>query len=969
MSGYRLPPPAGAWLDRSQAFEFRFNGRTVPAFAGDTVASALLALGIVQVGRSYKLHRPRGIFTCGVEEPSGLLDVGLGPECTPNTRATDIAARPGLVTRTGNAWPSLRFDLAAINSKFAALLPAGFYYKTFMWPHWHLFEPTIRRMAGLGSAAEAADPQRYDEVSRDVDMLVVGGGVAGMQAAIAAAQSGRQVVLLEGSVQVGGWALAQPGQAADATSHWRKALADAGVEVLTRCTAFGLYDHHLVGAAQEVGSGGVRERILKFRTRHIVLATGAFERPMLFPDNDRPGTMLAGAVQRYAHHYGVACGRRVVIAAACDSAYGVAASLVRAGVQVAAIVDHRPAAASRGLQAAVDVPVHFASAVVAVGGGKAVQQVTVASHEGGPAVRIDADCIASAGGWTPAVNLYSMAGGKLRWVQEASMFVPDRQLPGIDTVGACAGVFDVDAALEHARAIGRGTAAATPVGGLGHVPANNTPSDAAFAALGRSPGKTFVDLQNDVSASDVALAARENYRSVEHLKRYTTMGMATDQGKTSNINALVLMGSHTARAPAEVGTTKFRPPFKPVTLNALAAGRAGERLRPLKRMPGHHWHLGHGPAMEEFGGWLRPAAYPLPGEDLVAAAQREALHVRTHVGLFEGSPLGKIEVFGPDAGAFLDLMYVGTMSSLAVGQARYGVLLDENGVIFDDGIVARLAPDHFWVNTTSGGVERVALAFEEWQQCEFLEHRVLITPVTSAWGNVTVAGPRAWSLLEAAGFDPALAPGAMKHMTMRETTFGGLRMRVLRASFSGELGYEINLQSLHTQALLERLAQVGAAFQARPYGVEALNVMRVEKGFIHLGSDTDGTTSPADVGLHRAIAKKAANFVGRRSLLRPAATDPTRMQLVGLLPIDRRSVPPVGAHIANQPPPTAIEGYVTSSCHSPVLGHPVALAMLRGGNARLGERINAFHLGRAIPVEVVKPSFFDPQGARLDGAR
>ena len=969
MSGYRLPHPAGAWLDRSAPLQFSFNGRAVSGYAGDSVASALIAQGIVQVGRSYKLHRPRGILTCGVEEPTGLLDVGLGPTCTPNTRATDIRARAGLVTRTGNAWPSLGFDIAALNSKFAALLPAGFYYKTFMWPHWHLFEPTIRRMAGLGSAADAADPERYDEVSRSVDVLVVGGGVAGMEAAIAAARAGRQVVLLEGDVQVGGWTLAQPGQSTEATSRWLQALANAGVEVLTRCTAFGLYDHQMVGAVRSVESARVREQVIKFRAARIILATGAFERPMLFPDNDRPGVMLAGAVQRYAHHYGVACGQRVVIAAACDSAYAVAASLERAGVQVAAIVDRRPESASRGRRAPSNVPIHFDSAIVAVRGSKAVQEVTVASNAGGSTDRIEADCVASAGGWTPAVNLYSMAGGKLRWVAESSMFVPDRALAGIACVGACAGVFDDAAAVDHAQAVGRGETLAAPVGGLGAVPADSTPSDAAFAALGRAPGKTFVDLQNDVSASDVALAARENYRSVEHLKRYTTMGMATDQGKTSNINALVLMGRHTDRAPAEVGTTKFRPPFKPVTLNALAAGRSGERLRPLKRMPGHHWHLPHGPALEEFGGWLRPAAYPRPGEDLVAAAQREALHVRTHAGLFEGSPLGKIEVFGPDAAAFLDLMYVGTMSSLAVGQARYGVLVDETGVIFDDGIVARLADNHFWVNTTSGGVDRVALAFEEWRQCEFLEHRVLVTPVTSAWGNVTVAGPKAWAILEAAGFDASLAPTAMKHMTMRETTYGGVRLRVLRASFSGELGYEINLPALHTQSLLERLAQAGQPFHLRPYGVEALNVMRVEKGFIHLGSDTDGTTTPGDVGLDRAIAKKAANFVGRRSLLRPAATDPRRMQLVGLLPVDRRTVPPVGAHIANQAPPAAIEGYVTSSCHSPVLGHPVALAMLAGGNARLGERISAYHLGKAVPVEVVKPSFLDPQGVRLNGGQ
>jgi sarcosine oxidase subunit alpha len=926
MSGYRLAAPAGAWIDRTRPVRFVFNGNEVQGFAGDTVASALLASGLVHVARSFKLHRPRGVFSCGVEEPSALLDVGLGGERTPDTRATDIEAADGMVCQPGNAWPSLSLDIAAINARFAALLPAGFYYKTFMWPHWQLFEPTIRAMAGLGYAADAPDPDRYDEVSRQVEVLVVGGGAAGAQAALAATQAGAQVLLLE------------------ATPHLAQAdaLRAAGVECHTRCTVFGLYDHGLAAAVQTV-SGVVRERLWKIRAPRIVVAIGAFERPMLFPDNDRPGVMLASAVEQHAVRYGVACGQRIVVATACDSGYRTARALKAAGIEVAAIVDARE---HSGAEAPEGVAVHRASAIVAVAGKRAVRGITIAPQAGGALRRIDADCIASAGGWAPAVNLHSMAGGKLRWVEDTSMFVPKGALPGIETVGACAGHFDV---------------------ALGTVPADNRPSAAALASLGRKPGKVFVDLQNDVSASDVELAARESYRSVEHLKRYTTMGMATDQGKTSNVNALVLMGAHTNRTPDQVGTTKFRPPFKPVTLNAIAGGRSGERYKPLKRMPGHAWHEARGAAMEEFGGWLRPAAYPQAGEGLIAAAEREAMRVRTEVGLFEGSPLGKIEVIGPDAADFLDLMYVGTMSTLAVGSARYGLLINENGVIFDDGIVSRLGPEHFFVNTTSGGAERVALAFEEWLQCEYVKHRVLVAPVTSVWGNVTVSGPKAWQLLQAAGFDAALAPAAMKHMTSRETEYGGLAMRMLRASFGGELGYEINLPALHTQALLERLWDVGHDFGVVPYGVEALMIMRTEKGFLHVGGDTDGTTLPGDVGMDRGIARKAANFVGRRSLLRPAAKDPHRMQLVGLLPRDRRTRLPVGAHVCASKPPAAIEGFVTSSCYSPVLGQPVALGMLQRGSARLGERITVWHMGCPIEAEVAATPFYDPRGERLHG--
>ena len=948
MSGYRLAAPQGAWIDRARPLRFQFNGREVQGFAGDTVASALLAQGIVHVGRSFKLHRPRGIFSGGVEEPTGLLDIGTGAARTPNTRATDVAAHDGLVSATGNAWPSLEFDLAALSSRFAALLPAGFYYKTFMWPHWHRFEPTIRRMAGLGVAADGPDPDRYDQVSRQVQVLVVGAGEAGIAAALAAAQSGQQVLLVDGAARLEVPCAARLPE-----------LERAGVEVQLRCTVFGLYDHLLAAAVQDVG-GAVRERLWKIRAGRIVLATGAFERPMLFPDNDRPGVMLATAVLRYATHHGVASGRRIVVATACDSGHRTAAALVAAGVNVAAIVDHRDSAA---VESPAGVPVFRGSAIVAVDGQRAVKGVTIAAHGGATERRVDADCIASAGGWTPAVHLHSMAGGKLRWVDESAMFVPQGPVAGVHTVGACAGVFEADLALVHAAAVGRGEAAPAPVGGTGLVSANTL----AAASSGRRSGKVFVDLQNDVTADDVALAARENYRSVEHLKRYTTMGMATDQGKTSNVNALVLMGEATGRSPAQVGTTKFRPPFKPVTLGALTGGRNGARYSPLKRLPGQDWHEAHGALWEEFGGWSRPAAYPRAGESLNAAAEREALQVRTQVGLFEASPLGKIELYGPDAASFLDLMYVGTMSTLAIGQARYGLLLREDGVIFDDGIVARLSEQHFWVNTTSGGAERVALAFEEWLQCEYVNHRVLVTPVTSAWGNVTVAGPKAWALLQAAGFDPSLAPTAMKHMTLRETMFGGVAMRVLRASFSGELGYEINLPAGHTAALLERLSQVGQAFGVVPYGVEALMTLRLEKGYLHLGADTDGTSFPGDVGLDRGIAKKAANFVGRRSLQRPVATDADRMQLVGLLPRDRRTPVPVGAHITPQPPPAAIDGYVTSSAFSPVLGHPVALAMLRRGHGRVGEQLMAYHLGRPIAVEVVKTPFFDAAGERQHG--
>jgi sarcosine oxidase, subunit alpha len=972
MGSGRLAAPAGAWIDRSRTLTFTFNGRRLQGFAGDTLASALLANGVRLVGRSFKLHRPRGIFSCGVEEPGALVDVGHGARRTPNTRATLLPLEEGLIADSVNCWPGPRFDLGALTGAFAALLPAGFYYKTFKWPSWHWYEPAIRRMAGLGKAPRAADVDHYEERSADADVLVVGAGLAGLAAAVAAARAGARTMVLCASARPGG----RLGWHADPeVTALTDAALELGVALRTSTLAFGLYDHNLVCASETLAPEGgealpacvLRERLWKIRARTVIAAAGAIERPLVFPDNDRPGVMLAGAAEKYAGAYGVACGQRVVIAANSDFAYAVAQTLSAAGLAIGAIVDRRSgevqAQVARGLR------VIRGAALTAVAGkhgvrGCTVQRLSPDGAASGPPERLACDLILNAGGFAPAVHLHSQAGGKLRWLEDGAMFAPETPAHGVASVGACAGVFARAAAAEHAAAVGEALARGrpqppAPVGGAGRA------EPRAWIAGAR--GKQFVDLQNDVTARDVELAGRESYRSVEHLKRYTTTGMGTDQGKTSNINALALMGELTGQPPEALGTTRFRPPFAPVTLGAIAGRRTGELYRPLRHLPAHAWHAAHGGQFETFGDWRRPAAYPHPGESLEEAAQREAGIVRQRAGLFDGSPLGKLEVFGPDAARFLDHMYVGTMSTLAIGQARYGVLLNEHGTLVDDGIVARLGAQHYWVNTTTAGAERTAAAFEEWLQCELVDFRALVTPITSQWANVTVAGPRAWQWLSGCGFDASLSPAAMKHMTLRESTWGRTPVRVLRASFSGELSYEVNLPADAAEALFSRLWARGPELGAVLYGIEALQVMRIEKGYLHIGTDTDGTTLPQDVGLARGIERKAAAFVGRRSLLRPAARDPQRPQLVGLRPLDGRSQLTVGAQIAPRPAPAPSEGRVTSSCWSPELKRPVALALLNGGSQRRGERVKVHHLGTVTEAEVVATPFIDPAGTRLHG--
>jgi len=956
---------AGGAIDRSRPLRFTWSGRTYTGYAGDTLASALIANGVKVVGRSFKYHRPRGLIAAGVEESNALVQLGEGARSTPNIRATEVELYEGLVARPVNCWPSAEFDVGGVINLASRFLIAGFYYKTFMWPSWHLFEGLIRRMAGLGKVAPEADPDRYEDRFAHFDVVVIGAGPAGLTAALAAAAVGRRVALVEQDCLLGG-SLLQDSAIIDGLDGdaWiaaaRETLAAAGATILTRTVATGYFDCNALALLEGLdpgrhGADTPRYRLWQVRAGRVILATGAIERPLVFSGNDRPGVMLAGAVRHYVRRFAALPGRRFLVFANNDDAWRTAEALADAGAQVVAVVDTRrdlpPDCVSR--MAAREIPVFAGAAVIETNGYKRLRSARV-RHATGQVTDIACDGIAMSGGFSPTIHLFGQAGGKLRYDKDLAAFVPATCPQAAVCVGAAAGRFDLADLLENARAAGEGRPATKP----------------ARVAFGIQPawqiggsGKAFVDFQNDVTAQDIALSARESFRSVEHLKRYTTLGMAPDQGKTSNVNALAIMADETGRTVAETGTTRFRFPYTPMPLASFAGRARGELFRPLRRMPGHARHEALGAVFEDIGGYLRPIGYPQAGESRHDTEQREAAAVRAGAGLFEGSPLGKLEVVGRDAGAFLDRIYANRVSNLALGKIRYGLMLNELGIIIDDGVVTRLAEDCFLVSTTSGGADRIAAWLEEWLQCEWVDLDVVVAPVTTAWGVLTLTGPHARAILEAVGTSIDISRASFPHMSFRKGEVAGMSARVHRVSFTGELSYEVAVASSRVPLLWDSLIAAGRNRGIVPVGLDAWMVLRTEKGYLHVGGDTDGTTTPLNVGWDHVL-KKASDFVGRRSLTLPHNRQEDRLQLVGLAADDGKILP-IGAHMLDAAGRS--QGYVTSSHFSPTLGHGVALGMLNGGARRIGETVTLRTLKGLERVRVAPPCAYDPAGDRLNG--
>ncbi len=982
MTQRRRLASGGSAIDRAQPLAFTFDGQRHEGYSGDTLASALLANGVHLVGRSFKYHRPRGIYSAGVEEPNALVQLARGARTEPNTRATTLELHEGLDAASQNRWPSLGFDVGAFANLVSPLLPAGFYYKTFMWPGtprgWMRYERAIRRAAGMGRAPQAQDPGRYEHRYAHCDVLVIGGGPAGVAAARTAAAAGARVMICQQSPRLEG------------------EVAGPEVTVLTRTTAFGHYDGNLVGAIERVTDHLAnpdpalpRQRMWFIRAGAIVLATGAIERGIAYGGNDVPGSMLAGAAAAYVERYGVLPGARAVVFANHDAAYRSALALRGAGVDIAAIVDARSEAMLQGAlparARAEGLRMLSRSAIVRTHGRLHVAGVDVAT-EGGGTTRLDCDLVAVSGGHGPAVHLFSHARGTLRYDERTASFVPDASPWPIACAGAVNGFCDTAAARQEGEAAGRRALALAEGAGRGPrvaaapatVKAAETDSASRVATFplwsvpaARAGDKCFVDLQDDVTVDDIGLAAREGYQSVEHLKRYTTLGMGTDQGKTSNVVGLALMAERLATSIPQVGTTTFRPPYTPVTLGAFPGHAHGAHVEPVRRSPLHDWHAAHGARMANTGLWQRPHSYPRAGESEDDAAAREARNVRAAVGVVDVSTLGKIELAGRDAAGFLDRVYANRFGTLAVGRCRYGLMLREDGIVRDDGTTTRLDDTHYLMTTTTANAGAIMQHLERLLQVDWPALEVHAVSVTEQWAAAALSGPRAREVLaRIVDIDvsneafPFLAAGR----AMLRTAAGEVPVRLFRMSYSGELAYEIHVPSTHALAMWEAVLAAGEPFGIMPYGTEAMGTLRIEKGHVVIGAEIDGRTTADDLGMGKLVS--AAKWcIGKPLCDRAALREPGRWQLVGLTAKPGSRMPRGGKLVADprRTAPNPIEGHVTSWCDSPHVGASIGLALLAGGRARHGETLWAVSpLANAqAEVTVGPPCFVDPDGTRL----
>ena len=974
---YRLD--AGGRIDRSRRLSFRFDGHVYDGHPGDTLASALLANGVRLLGRSFKYHRPRGVLTAGSAEPNALVELGEGARQTPNVRATMAELHDGLVAASQNRWPSLAVDLRAVNGLFKPLFVAGFYYKTFMWPaaFWEaVYEPLIRKSAGLGRASGRPDPDRYEHAHAHADLLVVGAGPAGLAAALTAGRAGARVVLCDESFELGGSLLGERTALDGEGAEGWVAAAEAelrrldNVRILTRTTVFGAYDHGAFGAVEQLRAPRAaapetpRERLWKLEARRAILATGAHERPIAFAGNDRPGVMLASAARAYVSRFAVRPGTRAVVFGNNDDIQTTADDLEAAGIEIAAVVDARPREAERGLSR----PVRHGQ-VAGVRGRLGLRAVRL--DDG---TQLDADLLCVAGGWNPAVHLSSQAGAKPVWDPARACFLPGEPARAGAPVGAARGCFGTDTALLDGASAGMAAVEACGfTARMPELPEVAEPPRGHLVPVWYVPGgekSAFVDPQNDVTVADVKLAAREGYGNVEHMKRYTTLGMATDQGKTANVTGLAILAEARGVSIPAVGTTTFRPPYSPISLGALAGYRRQRSFRPTRLTPLHTWQAARGAVFVETGAWLRARYFPRAGEDMAQAAAREARTVRGAVGICDVSTLGRIDIQGPDAAELLNRVYINGWRTLPVGKARYGLMLREDGMVLDDGTTSRLGERHYLMTATTANAGAVMSHLEHALQVLWPALDVQVSSVTDQWAGLAVAGPQARTLLQRLFPADDLSNASFPFMAAGTFTLQGVPVRLFRISFSGELGYELNVPADYGPAAAELLLHHGRDLGADLYGLEALDILRIEKGHV-TGAELDGRVTAADLGMGRMMSGKK-DYIGRQLAQRPALADPNRPRLVGLKASDPRQRLRAGAHLLAQGAAPTIdndEGYVSSATYSPSLDTHIALGLLARGAERHGEIVRAVDplRGGDTLVEVVPPVFVDPKGERQRG--
>ena len=989
------------FIDETTRVSFKFDGKTYYGFKGDTLASALIANGIHLVARSFKYHRPRGIMTAGSEEPNAIVQINGNTAYTePNVRATEIEIYDGLEASSQNCWPNVNFDIGGINNILSPLLPAGFYYKTFMWPasFWEKYEYFIRKSAGLGKSPTKPDPDLYEHKYIHCDVLVIGGGISGIMAAKTAAENNYKTLLLDEKPHLGGTTIYQSSEFNKINNQYSSKWLEneisklkniKNLEIKTRTSVAAYHGYNFLLARENLTDhlplnkkkDKIRQRLLKIRAKKVIAATGSIERPLIFNNNDRPGIILSSAIKKYSDYYGVVCGKENILFTNNDSAYETAISLFNKGIKINAIIDIREKVNSEITNHAekIGIKIYNSYTIVDTSGYRRIKEVSIMklSKDGqsvtGSKIKIKCNCLGISGGWTPAVHLFTQSGGKLKFDNEDNVFIPSKYPSDQISIGSCNGEFDLNTIIKNFNqniknflGIEKTSFEDLKINSTKEILKRNIwllPSDKAIGKC-----KPFVDFQNDATAKDIKLALREGFRSIEHVKRYTTTGMGTDQGKLGNMHALGIISDTSGVKMSDLGTTTFRPPYTPLTFGTIVGRNVGEFFDIFRKTPMHDWHVDNNAEFENVGQWKRAWYYPKKGESMFDAVQRESKAARDGAGILDASTLGKIDIQGSDASEFLNRVYTNAWSKLAIGKCRYGLMLNEDGMVYDDGVTTRLDENHYIMTTTTGGAATVLGKLEDYLQTEWPELDVYLTSVTDHFATISVCGPNSKKIVKKVIPDLDLSDEKFPHMSFKNAKIHNIKCRLMRISFTGEQSYEINIQANFGKSVWEKCMEAGKEFNITPYGTETMHLLRAEKGFIIVGQDTDATLTPIDLQMDWIVGKKKYDFIGKRSLYRSDTIREDRKQLVGIVTEDPREVLEEGAQIVADVSKKPVEmlGHITSSYFSPNLNKSIALGVVKGGKNMLGKKLFIPMKNKIISVQVADPVFLDKENKRLN---